>query len=166
MWVKICNKAVVNSLRCYEWCTGLFIHKYATAPSQWPTIPSAYLRLYLLPPAAATLHSAPLPINPVLSYLSTLHYPPHPFHNPRSYTQSLISPSALFCVLATPLLQTPRKCQHLCTAVKLKKRGLLPIVSFLYLKTYTTGLIILCIGSLRPASLPGPIIMLIVVINY
>ena len=146
--MKICNKAIVNSLRCYERCTGLFIHKYAMVPGRWPTIPSAHLRLYLLPPATATLHPAPLPINPVLPYPSTLHYPPHPFRNPRSYTQSPTSPSTLFRVLATPLLQTPCKCRHLCTAVKLKKRGLSPVASFLCLRTCTAGLVILRISSL------------------
>ena len=57
---------MVNSLRCHERRTGLFIHKYATAPGRRPTIPSAHLQLYLLPPAAAPLHPAPLPVNPAL----------------------------------------------------------------------------------------------------
>ena len=148
---------MVNSLRCHERRTGLFIHKYATAPGRRPTIPSAHLRLYLLPPAAATLHFAPLPIDPILPYPSTLHYPPHPFRNPRSYTQSSTSPSALFRVLAIPLLQTPHKCQHLRTAVKLKKRGLSPVASFLCPRTHMASLVILRTGSLRPASLPRPV---------
>ena len=73
VWVKICNKAIVNSLRCHERRTGLFIHKYATAPGRRPTIPSAHLRLYLLPPAAAPLHPAPLPVDPALLSASLLY---------------------------------------------------------------------------------------------
>ena len=155
--MKICNKAVVNSLRCHERRTGLFIHKYATAPGRRPTIPSAHLRLYLLPPATTTLHPAPLLVDPVLPYLSTLHYPPHSFCNSCSYTQSPTSPFAPFYVLATPLLQMLHKCRHLYMAVKSKKRGLSPVASFLCPKTRTAGLVILRTGSLRPASLPGPV---------
>ena len=127
------------------------------APGQQPTIPSAYLRLYLLSLAAITLHPAPLLVDPVLPYPLTLHYPPHLFRNPHSYTQSPTSPSALFRVLAMSFLQSPCKCQHLRTAVKSKKRGLSPVASFLCPRTYTAGLVILHVGSLRPASLPGPI---------
>ena len=98
----------------------------------------------------------PLPFT-LLPYPSTLHYSPHPFRTPRSYTQSPTSPSALFRTLATPLLRMPRKCRYLRTAVKSKKRGLSPVASFLCLRTCTVGLVILRTGSLRPASLPGPV---------
>ena len=98
----------------------------------------------------------PLPFT-LLPYPSTLHYSPHPFRTPRSYTQSSTSPSALFRTLATPLLRMPRKCRYLHTAVKSKKRGLSPVASFLCLRTRTAGLVILRTGSLRPASLPGPV---------
>ena len=106
------------------------------------TIPSTPSRCY------------PSPCFPtLLSYLSTLHYSLHLFHTSYSYTQSPISPSALFCTLATPLLWMPHKCWYLYTIIKLKKRGLSPITSFLCPKTYITGLVILCIGSLWLASL-------------
>ena len=98
----------------------------------------------------------PLPCT-LLLYPSTLYYSPYSFHNPHSYTQSPTSPSALFHTLATPLLQMPHKCRHLCMAVKLKKRGLSLIVSFLYPRTCIVGFVILCMGSLWLASLPGPI---------
>ena len=98
----------------------------------------------------------PLPFT-LLPYPSTLHYSPHPFRTPRSHTQSPTSPSALFCMLATPLLRMPRKCQHLRMAVKSKKRGLSPVASFLCPRTHMAGLVILHMGSLRPASLPGPV---------
>ena len=102
----------------------------------------------------------PLPFT-LLPYPSTLHYSPHPFRTPRSYTQSPTSPSALFRTLATPLLRIPCKCQYLRTAVKSKKRGLLPIASFLCPKTCTVSFVILCMGSLQLASLPGPVISFI-----
>ena len=107
---------------------------------------------------------SPLPIScytlcpqPSLPCPSTLHYSLYPFCNSRSYTQSPTSLSALFRMLAMPLLQILCKCRHLRTAVKLKKRGLSLVASFLCLRTYTVGLIILCMGSLRLASLPKPI---------
>ena len=107
----------------------------------------------------------PLPFT-LLPYPSTLHYSPHPFRTPRSYTQSPTSLSALFRTLATPLLRMPRKCRYLRTAVKSKKRGLSPVASFLCLRTCTAGLVILRMGSLRPASLPGPITMLSMTKKY
>ena len=92
--MKICNKAVVNSLSCHEWRTGLFIHKYATAIGQRPTIPSAHL---LLDPAAAPLHPAPLPVDPALlstslPYSSQLYSVPHKSLCPLPYT-SYASPA-------------------------------------------------------------------------
>ena len=95
----------------------------------------------------------------LLSYPLTLHYSLHPFHTPYSYTQSSTSLSAFFYILVTPLLQMPHKYRHLCTAVKSKKRGLLSVAFFLCLRTCMVGLVILRMGSLRPASLPGPIIL-------
>ena len=71
--MKICNKAIVNSLTCHAWHTGLFIHKYTIAPGRQPTIPFAHLWLYLLPLAAATLHPAPLPVDPALLSASLLY---------------------------------------------------------------------------------------------
>ena len=73
---------MVNSLGCHEQRTGLFIHKYATAIGRWPTIPSAHLLLDSLPPAAAPLHPAPLPVDPALlstslPYSSQLYSVPH-----------------------------------------------------------------------------------------
>ena len=115
---------------------------------------------FTLLPYLSTLHyPASLPVNSALLYPLTLHYPPYPFRNPCSYTQSPTGPSALFRMLAMPLLQMPCKCRHLHTAVKSKKRGLLPVASFLCPRTCTAGLIILHMGSLQLASLPGPIIM-------
>ena len=95
--MKICNKAIVNSLRCHEWCTGLFIHKYAMAPGQRPTIPSAHLLLDPLPPAAAPLHPAPLPVDPALPstslpYSSQLYSVPHKSFCPLLYA-SYASPA-------------------------------------------------------------------------
>ena len=95
--MKICNKAVVNSLGCHERCTGLFIHKYATAIGRWPTIPSAHLLLDPLPPAAAPLHPAPLPVDPALlstslPYSSQLYSVPHKSLCPLPYT-SYASPA-------------------------------------------------------------------------
>ena len=146
--MKICNKAIVNSLRCHERHTGLYTSMLRRS-ADGPQSP--------LPISCYTLCPRPLLPFTLLPYPSTLHYSPHPFRTPRSYTQSPTSPSALFRTLATPLLWMPRKCQYLCTAVKSKKRGLSPIASFLCLRTYTVGLVILRMGSLRPASLPGPV---------
>ena len=115
MWVKICNKAIVNSLRCHEQRTGLFIHKYTTVPGWRLTIPSAHLWLYLLPPpAAATLHPTPLPIDPALPYSSTLHYPPYSFHNPCSYTQS---PHESLCPLPCASYASPADTTQVLTLV-------------------------------------------------
>ena len=88
---------MVNSLRCHERRTGLFIHKYATAPGRRPTIPSAHLQLYLLPPAAAPLHPAPLPVDPALlstslPYSSQLYSVPHKSLCPLPYA-SYASPA-------------------------------------------------------------------------
>ena len=149
---------MVNSLRCHERRTGLFIHKYATAPGRRPTIPSAHLWLYLLPPRPPLLCT-------LLSYPLTLHYPTRrpctTLHILSIILAAILnpptSPSTLSRVPATPLLQMPRKCRYLRTAVKSKKRGLSPVASFLCLRTRTAGLVILRTGSLRPASLPGPV---------
>ena len=88
--MKICNKAIVNSLRCHERHTGLFIHKYATAIGRWPTIPSAHLLLDPLPPAAAPLHPALLSTS--LLYSSQLYSVSHKSLCPLPYT-SYASPA-------------------------------------------------------------------------
>ena len=89
--MKIYNKAIVNSLRCHEQHTDLFIHKYTTVIGRRPTIPSAHLLLYPLPLAVATLHPTPLPINlillsPSLSYSSQLYSVLHKSLCPLLYT--------------------------------------------------------------------------------
>ena len=95
--MKICNKAVVNSLGCHEQRTGLFIHKYATAIGQRPTIPSAHLLLDPLPSTAAPLHPTPLPVDPALlstslPYFSQLYSVPHKSLCPLPYA-SYASPA-------------------------------------------------------------------------
>ena len=96
MWVKICNKAIVNSLRCHKWHTGLFIHKYAIVIGWQPTILFVHLLLYPLSLVATTLHPASLPIDPALVstsllYSLQLYSIPHKSLCPLSYA-SYISP--------------------------------------------------------------------------
>ena len=135
----------MNSIRVYLYTSTL----WQSADSPQSPLPISCYTLCLCP-------RPPLPF-PLLPYPSTLHYSLHPFCTPCSYTQSPTGPSALFRMLAMPLLQMPRKCRYLRTAVKSKKRGLSPVASFLCLKTRTVGLVILRTGSLRPANLPVPI---------
>ena len=75
-----------------------------------------------LPISCYTLCSQPSLLFTLLCYPSTLHYSPHPFRTLYSYTQSPTSPSALFYMLAMPLLWMLCKCWYLCMAIKIEKK--------------------------------------------